>query len=99
MTLHEVANQLYSLSIDGFFNREKFTKSQLYNYLSAMFCNKPASGSTIIMEVALPDGWWIFSVSRYACASDGFGYYIPDTREQESRIKSDAWDRYVGSGK
>jgi len=99
MTLREISNQLYSLSVDGFFNHEKFAKSQLYDHLSTMFCDKPDTGSAIIMEIALPDGWWIFSVSRYSRAADGFSYFIPDTREQESRIKDDAWDRYTRSGK
>jgi len=99
MTLHEISSQLYSLSVDGFFNREKFTKSQLYSYLSTMFSCKPDTGSTIIMEIALPDGWWIFSVSRYSSTADGFSYFIPDTREQETHVKSDAWDRYTKSGR
>lgn len=82
MTLSNIARQLYNSSVGGFFNREKFSEERLLNYLSSMM----RTGNSLVMEIALPDGWWFFTVTRYAKGRDGFDYMIPDTREQESRI-------------
>ena len=72
MTIREISSQLFSLSVGGFFNREKFTKNRLETQL---------------------DGWWYFTVTKYADRADGFDYYIPDTREQESAIKNKLFGR------
>lgn len=89
MTLHETAAQLYSLSVGGYFNGEKFSRRELENYLSGMFrpdAGPHKLGDSIAMEIALPDGVWLFLVSRYADRPDAFGYWIPDTRAQEARL-------------
>ena len=93
MTLHETASQLHSLSIDGFFNRQKVTVRWLEDYISTMLVR--AGGDSLVMEIALPDGWWHFTIHKFK--SDGkisFDYAIPDTREQEARVLSDLWERY-----
>lgn len=82
MTLHYVASQLHSLSVAGYFNREKFTVARLEKLLSDLF----RTGDSVTLEIALPDGWWYFTVSRYAPTRDGFDYFIPDTREQSDRL-------------
>ena len=95
MTIREISSQLFSLSVGGFFNREKFTKPRLENQLSS-FTRKIAGfgvGSKYYMEIALPDGWWYFIVTKYADRADGFDYYIPETREQESAIKNGLFGR------
>jgi hypothetical protein len=41
------------------------------------------------METVLHDGQrWFFTVDRWGDGPDGFDYTIPDTREQEARIKA-----------
>ena len=89
MTLHDVSSQLYTLSLDGFFNRERFTKKQLHDALAAHM--REAQFNTIpnmfVMEIALPDGWWFFTVNKYSAgASAGYDYWIPETREQERAL-------------
>ena len=38
---------------------------------------------SLIGEVTLADGNWLFALGRYA---DEYDYWIPDTREQEQRL-------------
>ncbi len=87
MTLNEVTRQLFSLSVGGYFNHEKFTFVQLHNYISKMtHGGKPVS---VIMEIALSDGWWYFTVSNLPQFGRGFyDYNIPDSRRKEAHIKS-----------
>ena len=93
MTLREISSQLHSLSVDGFFNRQKVTVRWLEDYISTMLIR--ASGDSLVMEIALPDGWWFFTIYKFTDGGKiGFDYTIPDTREQESRVLSDLWDRY-----
>lgn len=88
MTLKEISKQLFSLSVGGYFNREKFTEKQLHNYISGMFRGgvSLAVKNTVVMEIALPDGWWYFTITRWGNGADGFDYCIPDTREESDRI-------------
>lgn len=85
MTLREVSTQLFDLSIDGFFNREKFSRARLHNYLRDMLREPQALAipNTLVIEIALPDGWWHCTVSRFGTM---FDYWIPDTREQEAKL-------------
>jgi len=88
MTIHEVAAQLHSLSVAGYFNGEKFSKQQLESYIARSF--RPEvhlkAGNRLVMEIALRDGRWYFTVDRFADRPDGFDYTIPDDREQEAHI-------------
>lgn len=93
MTLHETASQLRYLSINGFFNRQKITVRWLEDYISTMLVR--AGGDSLVMEIALPDGWWHFTIHKFKSGGKiSFDYAIPDTREQESRVLSDLWERY-----
>ena len=93
MTLHDISSQLHSLSVDGFFNRQKVTVRWLESYISTMLVR--AGGDSLVMEIALPDGWWHFSIHKFADGGKiGFDYTIPDTREQEAHILSDLLKRY-----
>lgn len=85
MTLREVSSQLFDLSVDGFFNREKFSRRRLHDYLRIMLREPQhnAIPNTFVLEIALPDGWWHCTVSRFGTM---FDYWIPDTRDQESRL-------------
>lgn len=80
MTLTQVANQLFDLSVAGYFNSEKFTRSQFCEALKHWLL----TGDSVIMEIALPDGHWHFEVVNYG---DGYDYYIPETREQDARLR------------
>lgn len=82
MTIHNIASQLHDLSVAGYFNGEKFSKAELEHYIRNMF----RTGSTLVMEIALPDGRWFFKIERYANEADGYDYSIPDTREEEDKI-------------
>lgn len=85
MTIQYLSNQLHSLSVGGFFNGEKFTKGELLDYLKGVF--RPELNTTRwVMEIALPDGRWFFTITRFSDSSDGFDYFIPDTREQEKSV-------------
>lgn len=85
MTLHQVTDSLYSLS--HIFNGEHFTRERLHKYVSALLCKGiPKLGNRIAFEITLPDGCWLFEIIRYNDNRDGYDYYIPETREQETRI-------------
>jgi len=86
MTLTEVTNQLYNLSIDGFFNGEKRTKEWLKGYIQKL-TRPELEKHSIIFDIALPDGWWFVKVERRDDVEKGFyDYYIPDTRTQERTL-------------
>ena len=82
MTIREITHQLHGLSVGGYFNGERFSEKRLGDYLSAML----RTGDRLVMEISLPDGRWLFTISRYNKAADGYGYAIPETREQEAKI-------------
>jgi hypothetical protein len=87
MTIHEISNQLHHLSVDGFFNGEKFTKQELEHYIHNCFSKGLLKlENRLVMEIRLRDGEWLFTVDRFSNSTDGFDYYIPDTREQENHI-------------
>lgn len=87
MTLTEVTNQLYNLSVNGYFNREKFTLERLRSYVSKMLSDDKEQ--SITMEIALPDGWWYFTISKLPQFGRNFyDYNIPDSRAKEAHIKS-----------
>lgn len=80
MNIKELTNQLYELSVGGYFNGEKFTKTRLNTYITNMF----KSGQRLVMNIALPDGRWYFYIDKYN--DNEYDYFIPDTREQEQKI-------------
>ena len=90
MTISSLSTQLHAISVGGYFNGEKFTVKELEEYISSMF--RPGvslkAGNRLVMEISLPDGRWLFFISRFSDKPDGFDYTIPDNREEEARIKS-----------
>ena len=80
MTKAELVNQLFDLSVAGYFNGEQFTKTRLNAYITNMF----KSGQRLVMNIALPDGRWYFYIDKYS--DNEYDYFIPDTREQEQKI-------------
>lgn len=88
MTITSITNQLFTLSLGGFFNGEKFTRQQLNHHIA----NAMRTGDKYIMEIALPDGKWLFQISRWSDKPDGFDFFIPETREQETHL----WKTLLG---
>ena len=90
MTLREISTQLHSLAVGGYFNRERFTRKRLLDTITAAFREPDtlAIKGTFVMEIALPDGWWYFTITRWGDGPDGYDYFIPDTREDSDRIYS-----------
>lgn len=88
MTIREVSNQLYSLSMKGYFNGERFTKDQLYGLLQAMF----RTGTQYIGQITMPDGRWWFKVTKFS--NGEYGYHIPETKEQNKALGQELIDRH-----
>ena len=85
MTLTTAINSVFSLSVAGYFNGEKFAKSEFSSYVAGMFRNadRLAVSGTLFLEIALPDGRWLMTINK---VPGGYDYYIPDNREQEVRL-------------
>lgn len=88
MTFNETVRSLYDLSTAGHFNHEKFSFFQFKNYVKKLFDGNLKLGNKAVLEIALPDGWWLCEVIRFSEKADGWLYYIPENRDQEKRI----WD-------
>ena len=87
MTIKYLASQLHDLSLGGYFNGQKVSKQWLESYISKAFQSQLKLGNRLVMEIALPDGRWLFTINRFSDSADGFDYTIPETREQEARIR------------
>lgn len=88
MTLHEVTDQIFSLSLGHIINSEKFSKQRLEKQI--VMLTRPETGSNwYIFEICLPDGKWMAEVTQFRAGE--FDYYIPDTREQEAFL----WDKLL----
>ena len=81
MTLAEVANQIISLAVDRNINGEKRSTNWVKMYLTKMVGDR--NRKEVYMTILLPDGEWLFYVDYN---KGEWGYYIPDTREQEDRL-------------
>lgn len=77
MTIKEMTKQVYGLSIAGYFNGEKFSYSEFYNYV------RKHLNDSLIMEISLRDGRWYFEMIKKGSICD---YFIPDDRDQEKHI-------------
>lgn len=87
MTINYIADQLYNISVAGYFNGEKFTRKEFRTFLAMNLRNCKA----FRFEVALLDGRWLCEVRRYADTADGFDYYVPDSRDAEAEL----WHRFL----
>lgn len=82
MTLTELTNQIFSLTIANYINGEKFTKAEFKRNIHHFF--EEINFERYIIEVCLPDGRWLCKITMYAKGE--YDYYLPDTREQEDRL-------------
>ena len=89
MTIHNLVNQLFDLSVAGHFNGERFTRAQLESHIRNAFrCEDSLKiPHKYVMEIALCDGRWLFTINHYNDAADGFDYTIPDNRDQEQVLR------------
>ena len=84
MTIYELSQQLHSISLNGYFNGEKRSVKWLRAYIQSMF---RAGGNSLIMEISMQDGRWLFEICRWSeCGGFQYDYCIPDTRAQEERL-------------
>lgn len=79
MTLTEVTSQVYGLALAGYINGEKFTKQRFEGMVKSLMREQ----KRYVFQIAMRDGWWWASITKYADRPDGFDYFIPDDREQE----------------
>ena len=90
MTLNNVVNNIYDLSVNGHFNGEHFTKKQFSDAVKHWMC----SSNEFILEAELPDGYFYISIFKYDNKSDCYDYYIPDTREESDKLLEKLMNRY-----
>ena len=82
MTLNYIINQVYHLSVNGYFNHQKFTFADFKDAITRWM----RGTNRYILEISLPDGWWYMSINKYNNNIDGYDYFIPDNREQEKHL-------------
>lgn len=85
MTLNNVIDQLYAMSVAGYFNGEKYSKREFAAYLKSVF-RAELNTRSWVMEIALPDGRWYFKVYRWHDDADGFDYWLPTNRQEEQEL-------------
>lgn len=85
MTIHNIAQQLHTLSLDGHINGEKFTRRELEEAIQRWMTNpeKLQIPNRYVFEICLRDGRWFGTIDK---VGDEYDYYIPDTREEEARL-------------
>ena len=81
MTIRKIASDLHKLSVGGYFNGEMFTVRELEDAIRTWM----SYADRWVLEIALPDGRWFMTINRLA---SGLTYCIPETREQEARLKA-----------
>lgn len=89
MTIHEIAKQLIGLSVAGYVGGEKRTVRNLEDCIKAWLRDAEHNKipNSFVTEICLPDGRWLMTIDKHPTESGQYGYYIPETREQEARLK------------
>lgn len=80
MTLHEVAEQLYSISMFGYIDDEKHSKTGFINYVVSKVRKSKKIENKTVFRIALLDRWWYMTIGRH---KNEYDYYIPDTKQYE----------------
>lgn len=88
MTINNIINNLYSISIDGKFNGERFTKTGFSNAVKNhwIYNNGELISKELYLEISLADGDWLMKIFQYRDSNDGWDYYIPNTKEEEKKL-------------
>lgn len=82
MTLTQTINEIYDLTIAGYINGEKFTKTEFKRNMKHFF--NDLGFQKYIIEVSLPDGRWLCKITKFS--NGEFDYFLPETREQEKHL-------------
>lgn len=86
MTLTEVTNQIYDLTIAGYINDVKFTKREFHDYTKHFFNHVGVQKH--IIQIAMLDGKkWLCKITKFS--NGEYGYYLPETKEQEKHLYSE----------
>ena len=84
MTLKEACTRVHKLALAGYINGEKFTADRFYRQTASLFQDREAP-CQVWFTIAQPDGWWYSTINQYRKGE--FDWTIPESREQEARIK------------
>lgn len=86
MSLSWIVDSLFELSVDHTFDGVKYTKAQLLQRLKQLLPRNVKR--VVVTRVNLPDGSWLCEIESAPDGGSGawyYGYYIPETREEEER--------------
>ncbi len=81
MTIHEIAEIFSKLEKTSVRKWEKQIRLVAKTQKEMLHEDLP-----FFMQINLPDGQWWAKVHQYRAKADGWTYYIPETREQESAM-------------
>lgn len=86
MTLTDTCREVLNLTTDRKINGERFTIKRLATQVTSHLRTPAKLGNRLAMTIQLPDGEWLMTIIRYADRTDGWNYYIPETRDEEKRL-------------
>ena len=84
MTFNQMVDSIYRNSMGHVLNGEKHTKEGFREWFSKMFKDNPRHN--VVYTMKFPDGEWICLATQYSDKNDGYDYYVPDTRGQETEL-------------
>ena len=90
MTLHDVSNSIFNITVDGIINGEKFSRREFVDCVDLWFRNT----DKYFITAVLPDGEWLIKIYKVKNFDDMYDYDIPDTREDEQ----DLWFELINGG-
>ena len=79
MTLNQMFDHVYKFSKGHILNGQKNTKENFRFWFKRMFRNN----GMVLFSMEFPDGEWLCKAVR---TQYGYDYFVPDTREEESRF-------------
>ena len=86
MTFNEMTKQIYDISHKHHINHETKKLIQFRKELKSYFDQATRLPTQIAFEMEMRDGYWYCVAIKSAW---GYDYYIPETREDEERLKKE----------
>ena len=88
MTLRQVADSLYEMTIAGYVNDTKYSRSGFCSALEEwmLFPESLKIKNRLVLQLSLPDGRWMATVNKFSDSADGYDYTIPADREEEAAL-------------
>lgn len=82
MTINDVAEQLFELSKDKYFDGRKLSKTALKKEIRGAFKSGLVDriGGEYVVETLMDDGWWYAVVYRFDSGAHGYDYYTERPR-------------------